>query len=452
MASTAPFFEPIPVASRPLPAALPTTYNPFVSSVIQHIKTLRTAPPRLTILDYTRACQRGHLHAAFVGFDSDALIIASTLLGAWPETVPASKKWNLAIQEEHAYRRYCDSGELVEPLGQKVQQLANRFRRVYGVAISTEFILAPSSSEYYERLVGRAPFSHIWTRNNTLSNMAGFGEVELLKWATGVGAISDDVIVDIVITAAQHGQLSVLRWAHSFPSFADVLRPFFNGTNTTLCTIVASTGHLHVLRWLRRQGAAWNINTTKAAANNGRIAVLQLIHSTGNKAPGPMWSEDVFEEAVYYGASIQLIQWLHTIGCPWDVRTCYAVLDRGDLYIRAWTHKHGCPWDRSYVSGPEEEESIVLFGPEDDEPLGEPMGSPIGRRSPEDGEELTDGVSETSTEATDEEEADEEREEREAAEWQRYREFQTLSAHLGYQAALRLQMMQSMVRYHYGGR
>ncbi|KAG5185309.1 Cullin binding-domain-containing protein [Tribonema minus] len=71
-------------------------------------------------------------------------------------------------------------------------------------------------------------------------------------------------------------------------------------------------GHLEMLQWLHANGYPWDWGSSHAAAAGGHFEVLQ---------------------------------WLHANGCPWDTLTCPRAARRGDLQTLQWLRANGCPWD-----------------------------------------------------------------------------------------------------------
>ena len=46
--------------------------------------------------------------------------------------------------------------------------------------------------------------------------------------------------------------------------------------------------------------------------------------------------------------SLELLQFLHENGCPWDEGTCSAAAHYGHLECLKYAHENGCPWDKWY--------------------------------------------------------------------------------------------------------
>jgi hypothetical protein len=45
------------------------------------------------------------------------------------------------------------------------------------------------------------------------------------------------------------------------------------------------------------------------------------------------------------GGRLEVLQYAHDHGCPWDTMTCYYAAAGGHLEVLRYAHEHGCPWD-----------------------------------------------------------------------------------------------------------
>ena len=75
------------------------------------------------------------------------------------------------------------------------------------------------------------------------------------------------------------------------------------------------------------------------AAMTGRLDVLQYLHENG--CP---WDERTCWKAAL-GGHLDMLQYAHENGCPWDESTCYEAAKRGHLHVLMYAHENGCPWD-----------------------------------------------------------------------------------------------------------
>jgi hypothetical protein len=46
---------------------------------------------------------------------------------------------------------------------------------------------------------------------------------------------------------------------------------------------------------------------------------------------------------------LEVLQWAHENGCPWDEWTCSAAAEGGQFEILQWAREQGCPWDAGNV-------------------------------------------------------------------------------------------------------
>jgi len=45
------------------------------------------------------------------------------------------------------------------------------------------------------------------------------------------------------------------------------------------------------------------------------------------------------------GGHLEVVQWAHANGCPWDEQTCARAAGGGRLAVLQWARANGCPWD-----------------------------------------------------------------------------------------------------------
>merc|ERR1711934_1185224 len=77
------------------------------------------------------------------------------------------------------------------------------------------------------------------------------------------------------------------------------------------CWMAAGEGHLDVLKWLRSEGCPWNVGACNSAAGEGHLECLK---------------------------------WLRSEGCPWDARACAGAALDGHLDVLQWAIDNGCPY------------------------------------------------------------------------------------------------------------
>jgi hypothetical protein len=110
------------------------------------------------------------------------------------------------------------------------------------------------------------------------------------------------VTTTYINAAAGNGRLAVLQLLHIDQG---VELP------ADISNYAAASASMNVLRWLKQVGAAFNAGTTQCAAASGHVYVLQHLH----------------DEA-----------------CPWDARSCKAAALNGQLEALRCLRANGCPW------------------------------------------------------------------------------------------------------------
>lgn len=111
--------------------------------------------------------------------------------------------------------------------------------------------------------------------NNYMAGAAAGGHLHILEWAVETLKPQGPHLLQIAFSAAENGQLEVLKWAHSRGKFE----------SAELCSKAAIGGHLECLQWAHENGY-------------------------------PLKGEDMVR---YAGAkSLAVLQWLLEQGCKWD--------------------------------------------------------------------------------------------------------------------------------------
>ncbi|KAK3243983.1 hypothetical protein CYMTET_46390 [Cymbomonas tetramitiformis] len=155
--------------------------------------------------------------------------------------------------------------------------------------------------------------------------------------------------------AAAGGHLEMLKWAHEHgcPWDASTCRDAAAGGYLGCCSgresmaapwpqhqVAAFGGHLEVLQWAHEHGCPWNASTSRNAAYCGHLEVLQWVREHG--CP---WDASTCRNAAA-GGHLEVLQWAREHGCPWDASTCQVAAHGGHLEVLQWAREHGCPgWD-----------------------------------------------------------------------------------------------------------
>ena len=75
-------------------------------------------------------------------------------------------------------------------------------------------------------------------------------------------------------------------------------------------------------------------------AENGNVELLEFLHEKG--CP---WDEMTCLVAAEEG-HLECLKYAHEKGCPWDIWTCTQAAENGHLECLKYLHEKGCPWDR----------------------------------------------------------------------------------------------------------
>ena len=172
----------------------------------------------------------------------------------------------------------------------------------------------------------------------------GFFEAEVLS-RLGPKALASLAGVDRACAAAV-AATALMRWAKAEKSLPPRPCPTYRVPRLCVrdaCSLAAAGGHLEVLQWLHSTGCPFDTVTCAAAAAGGHLKVLKWLHSTGC----PWDSETSYCAAA--GGYLEVLKWLHNTRCLWDEDTCFAAAEGGHLEALKWLHNTGCPWDEDNV-------------------------------------------------------------------------------------------------------
>jgi hypothetical protein len=97
---------------------------------------------------------------------------------------------------------------------------------------------------------------------------------------------------------------------------------------------------LEMLKWLHSMGCAVTEETFAHAAYYGNIEMMQWLRAI--RCP---WNARTFRAAVETGKSIDTLIWLKNEGCPWDEHVFETAVGRTDMRLWLWLRLEGCPWD-----------------------------------------------------------------------------------------------------------
>ncbi|GFH53314.1 hypothetical protein CTEN210_09790 [Chaetoceros tenuissimus] len=174
-------------------------------------------------------------------------------------------------------------------------------------------------------------------RYNIIRAAAESNQLKILKWAHEKKWCSSPKGQDIIFTiAAKRGQIPVLKWAMDVAGFVPLSDSF---------NYVAASGNLDVIKYLRsKELMSWDEVTFRNAACSGNIALLQHLLENDCPRDDPMICVKAIENDDNE-KSLEVLQWLHRKGFPWDENTCTTIAKKGNLKALKYARLNGCPWN-----------------------------------------------------------------------------------------------------------
>jgi len=211
---------------------------------------------------------------------------------------------------------------------------------------------------------------HVFPLAHYLSIKAALnGHVDMLDWAHNHGCPID--ASGISVRAASAGHLSVLQWIHTrwpFASFRTIRSgAVIHGNLATLvwaytvdgdrlntrerecddALLAAEHGHLPILVWLheRTRGSLPMDDLFCTAARYGHVPVMQWAWTYVKDTQRIL--DRTYHRALHMGSRVDVLEWLHDQGHPWDESTHLAAVDAGRLDILEHTSTQG---NREYLA------------------------------------------------------------------------------------------------------
>ncbi|GLC46993.1 hypothetical protein PLESTM_002005500 [Pleodorina starrii] len=148
----------------------------------------------------------------------------------------------------------------------------------------------------------------------------------------------------VILSAARHGHLNVLRWLLEAPE-------------------AGPAGGGEALAAVTHRG----VDLAVAGAESGSLELMQWVWGQGC-----LWDELVSYKAAEYG-SLELMQWMRARGCPWDPHTFSSAAESGSLEKVEWLAARGCPCNEGAFTAAAKVGSWLLL--ERMAALGCPMGA-----------------------------------------------------------------------------
>ncbi|KAG5181260.1 hypothetical protein JKP88DRAFT_195952 [Tribonema minus] len=97
-------------------------------------------------------------------------------------------------------------------------------------------------------------------------------------------------------------------------------------------------GHLDIIKWAALRGCTFCPTAAAHSVRHGHLRVLQWAHRTRRIRP----SSEVLEAGAVSG-SIELVQWLRGIGCPWAPAVAATAARHGHAQLLDWVLARRCP-------------------------------------------------------------------------------------------------------------
>ncbi|GFH53327.1 hypothetical protein CTEN210_09803 [Chaetoceros tenuissimus] len=211
------------------------------------------------------------------------------------------------------------------------------------------------------------------TRFNTeFREIAEKGDIDMFKLLLEKDVEISSWLYQILPAAASNNQLQLLKWLHrnnlcqgpECKSYV-VLEAIKNGNmqmfkwaqNVFNCHRIEYVGHdfldhtaksdgLELIQYLRSQEISWGEQTFRFAAKIGNISFLQYLVDTGCPHEDPSIYTHAMEIKDNEKA-LEVLQWLHQHGVPWNENTCFKAVEKGNLQALKYLRSNDCPWNDS---------------------------------------------------------------------------------------------------------
>ena len=192
--------------------------------------------------------------------------------------------------------------------------------------------------------------------DQTCCEAAYGGHLDVLMWAVEYGC---PVTEDVALAAIEGGHFRVIQWYVDSVEFPRTHR---------MCSIAARFGRLDMLAMMRDQGCPFDrLECEAEAAYAGHNDFFQWMLDNGmplsdlcidfaikgnrfetvkwvvEKGGAPM-NCDTAAYAAKCGR-LEMLQWLRSKGCPWDVTTLVSASLFGHVHVHDWAVENGCEWD-----------------------------------------------------------------------------------------------------------
>jgi len=215
-----------------------------------------------------------------------------------------------------------------------------------------------------------------------MSLAAKGGHFEIVKWLRGIGCRWD---VFSTMYAAGYGHFEILKWlcengcpinSNAFmhavsdpthPHLKHIIHEISVCSGYSLNEIaqyelqlqrdrpktqnsIKLSDRIEILEWLTQNSLSPTGHlkfisiecSCDAAAFSGNFEILKFLGSTCSH----QWSASTFTNAARHN-SLEILKWLHTVGCPWNENTFATACKFCDLEILQWLKDSGCRYNSS---------------------------------------------------------------------------------------------------------
>jgi hypothetical protein len=158
------------------------------------------------------------------------------------------------------------------------------------------------------------------------------GHLSTLEWAVQNGCPIERIVCRY---AAGGGHLPVIEWLHGKRDTLDTWDP-------TVLGYAGVGGHTHVLQWALDHEIPIDQEVWSIAAIHAQIPCLRWLHEHGVAG-----MDKTTTEYAALGGHADVLDWLHSAGCPLGSKICTYAAIGGYLPVLKWARAHGgCGWDR----------------------------------------------------------------------------------------------------------
>jgi hypothetical protein len=106
-----------------------------------------------------------------------------------------------------------------------------------------------------------------------------------------------------------------------------------------ICLSWRQPGGGEVLEWLHSTGCPWSVTTACAEAGSGHLEVLRWLRERGCQ-----WDTGTCAHAARSG-HLRVLQWAREHGCPCNWLTPANAAFGGNVAVLQWAREQDCPWD-----------------------------------------------------------------------------------------------------------